>query len=394
VLARAGDRPVSWGSVILQVREQVIAMKKEQRPDVEGPRRRELWGLSLFPDERPLSVFWNGTEARLRGGALFGAVPGARFGVMPAGSEKYVAGAAVGEAVVVESDGSTSPVDLAAKGSAPLAGPGLVAFPLSVPFRKCRVGLGPELPPEIGGVFANSRYLEPVALEPHLPTIRMAGANLLLRDASGLELASAPAARAADVLERLEILARAEDLRAFAPGLLDVDLNIEFGRIVNQEPVKMTTSEPLCVGDRQYISVKNDGFDPVFIAVLGVDPRYTVRLLSRRAPRGFRLRPNESLPLGQGPDGKWVGYPVSWPDGIAADEPLRESIVVIAADDEQDFPLLTTADAYDLRLAEVQSTPRGAAPARGQRGAAEAPRLAGSEYKLQCFDYSLGPKPR
>lgn len=396
VLEKSGDRPASWGSVILQVRERVIALKKEQRPDVEGPRRRELWGLSLFPDERPLSVFFSGTQARLRGGALFGAVPGARFGVMPAGSEKYVAGEALGEAVVVESDGSTSPVDIHAKGPNPLAVPGLVAFPLGEPEGKCQVGLGPELSPEIGGVFANSRYLTPVPIEPgaRLPTIRMAGAHLVLRDASGLVLASEPEARVADVLERLEILSRAEALRAFSSGLLDAELNVELGRVVGEERIRMTPSEPLCVGDRQYISVTNDGLDPVYVAVFGIDPRYTVRLLSRRAPRGLRLRPNESLPLGRGADGKWVGYEVSLPDGVAPDEPLRETIVVIAAEDEQDFPLLTTADAYDLKLAEAQSAARGAAPARGQRGFAEGPRAVGSEYKLLRFDYLLSPKPR
>ena len=395
VLAASIKRPVSWGSVILQVRERVMALKQEQRPGVEGPRRRELWGLSLFPDERPLSLFWNGAQARLRGGALFGAVPGSRFGLMPAGSEKYVAGASLGQAVVVESDGSTSPVDIEASGSASLSEPGLVAFPLSVPFRKCPVGLAPELPLEIGGMFANSQYLTTVAIEPgaKVPTVRTAGHDLVLRDASGVVIASEPVARVAALLERLEILARAEDLRAFAPGLLDVDLSIELGRVVNGGTVKMTESEPLCVGDRQYISVKNDGFEPVFIAVFGIDPRYTVRLLSRGAPRGQRLRPNETFPLGQR-NGTWVGYEVSWPEGIAADDPLSETIVVIAADDEQDFPLLTTSDAWDVKLAQVQSAPRGAPSARGQRGGAEAPRPAGSEYKLQSFHYPLSPKRR
>jgi hypothetical protein len=105
------------------------------------------------------------------------------------------------------------------------------------------------------------------------------------------------------------------------------------------------------------------------------------------------LRPNETFPLGQ-VEGRWVGYSVSWPDGIATDRALSESLVVIAADDEQDFPLLTTADAYDLKLAEVQSIARGAAPARGQRGGGEAPRAVGSEYKLQGFHYPLEPRPR
>ena len=395
-LSELEGRAASWNSVMLQVREQVMRLKDEQRPDAEGPRRRQPWSLTQLPDERPLALFFDGGEAKLRGGALFGAVKGSRYGIMPAGSERYVAQASLAQAVVVESMGSTSRVQIEAEQHVQLGGPGLAAFPLSVPFRKCRVGLGQELSPELCGLVASSRYLTPVALDASemLPSLSQQGTQLVLRDAAGLILLRAPLADAAQLLERLEFLARAEDLRAFAPGRLEVDLGIELGRVVNGRCVTMPQPGTLHVGDRQYISILNQGCDTVYVAVFGIDPQYTIRLLSRRAARGQMLRPTQSLLLGQNAKGVWQGVEVSWPERLATDEPRPESVIVIAADDEQDFPLLTTGDAYDLKLACEQRVVDEAPQKRGQRAARGKPLQVGSEYSLTRFDYTLSPKPR
>jgi hypothetical protein len=398
VLAERGARGGSWGSVMLEVRERVIAIAPTQRPDVEGPRRRQLWSTAQSPHERALALFFNGASPRLRGGALFGAAPGARFGVMPRGSENYTASASLAEAVVVAAFGCTSQVELQAPEHAGLSGAGFPAFPLGKPARACPVALGPELSPELGGLIANSRYVSPVEAEPGVavPSVVRRGADLALRDAAGFELLRTPETRPAELIERLECLAQAEALRSFEPGLLRVKLAVELGRVVDGKCLKMAPDELLHVGDRQYVSVINRGSDSLFLAVLGIDAKYSVRLLSRRAPRGHLLRPNEPLFLGQDAQGIWRGFELSWPDALAASEPRLESILVIATDDSQDFPLLTTADAYDLKLAhQLQSPPETALRGSQQRGGdAEAPRPVGSEYALQRFDYRLSPTPR
>jgi len=68
-------------------------------------------------------------------------------------------------------------------------------------------------------------------------------------------------------------------------------------------------------------------------------------------------------------------------------------LLVIAAEDEQDFPLLTTSDAYNFKLAHELSLPGDRGGARGRRGeqTARAPR---SEYALWRIDYQLDPTPR
>jgi hypothetical protein len=395
VLAERGERPSSWGSVMLEVRELVMQRKAEQRPDVEGPRRRLLFGLSQQPDERAIPLFFEGTDALLRGGALAGAVPGSRFGVMPAGSERYEADAALGEAVVTESLGSTSRVELRVTDPLRPRERGLLAFPLSVPFQRCRVGLGSELSSELRRRIADSRYLAPEPLEASVPlaSVRQQSGELILRDATSLVLARSPEAYPEPLLEALECLARAEDLRAFPAGSLKTRLKVELGRIVGGQRVELAPGEPVHVGDRQYISVLNTGFDSRYVAVLGIDAKYSVRLLSRRAPRGQLLRPDQALSIGQSPSGEWLGLTASWPHGLAEEEPRRETLLFIAAEDEQDFSLLTTSDAYDFTHALLATAV--ADPA--ERGATRAPRAAReprSEYAFKRLDYQLVAQAR
>jgi hypothetical protein len=395
VLDQRGAKWSSSDSLMLQIRELVMRRKADQRPDVEGPRRRVLFELVQVPDERPLALFCEGGEAFLRGGTLFGAVPGARFGVMAEGSEKYLAEDALAEAIVTEGLGVVARVELRQARQQSLPEVGLLAFPLSVPFKKCRVGLGEELSAELGGAIANSRFLAPEPIRPGiaLPTVRLRGERLVLCDAAGLRLSSAPESRPEPLLERLECLARAEDLRAFAKGTLDVEVTVEWGRVVDGRCVKIAADESLHVGERQYVSVTNTGNDSLFLAVLGIDPKYSVRLLSRRAPRGHWLLATESLLLGQLPSGAVQGFKVEWPDELSKEAPLRESLLVIATEDEHDFALLSTADAQQFKLtpAMLENSQR---VARGiQRGGARASREPGSEYRLWCFDYFVDPKP-
>lgn len=399
VLAQRGQRKSSSGSLMQQVRELVMQRTTGQRPDVEGPGRRLLFELEQVRDERPLPLFFEDGAACVRGGVLLGAAPGARFGVMPAGSDQYSAARALGEAKVIESLGTISRVELQLAGQRPLPEGPLLAFPLGPPVRaKCRVGLGEELSPELGGAIADSPYVAPEPIRPgvSLPTVRLMSGRLVLYDADGTPLSTVAPNELEQLLLRLECLARAQDLLAFAPGsldtVLDIDISVEIGRIVNGQPTRLGPGEAMQVGARQYVRVENSGIDDYFVAVLGIDAKHSVRLYSRRAPRGFRLRSGKVLNLGEGPNGTVPGFKVSWPDELPRVAPRRESLVVIATDDEHDFSRLTTDDAYQLELVpppgEPQQTARGL-----QRGGARRVRAAGSEYRLWTFDYLVDPRP-
>ncbi|HEY8923181.1 MAG TPA: hypothetical protein VIU64_02300, partial [Polyangia bacterium] len=405
---------VSWNAVMLRVRELVMARIPDQRPGVEGPGRRRVWAVDEARDERPLALFFDGGatifggEARLRGGRLLGVVPGATYGVMPAGSDVYAAERSLGTAVVEEVAGSIARVRLEprAGAGAPPAGAGLPAFPLSVPFPKCQVAImavdRAEVPAALLARIGASRYLTPGGLpgDEQAPSVTAERGALLVRDAAGDVLLETPLGDAGTsfdgVIECLERVARAEDLRRMDPGQLDATLDITVGRVVNGQRVPIEENETLHVGDRQFISVENAGFAPVYVAVLGIDAAHECQLLLRRAPRGQRLAPKEGVIVGENASGALLGVELSWPDGIPRDRPRRESVIVIAADDEQDFMLLTTASgarggagsALERRLAQIRA---GTSRSRGAGAGSDA---GGSEYSLRRIDYQLDPITR
>jgi hypothetical protein len=396
-LAEVGDEPVSWGAVMLRTRELVMGRIPDQRPDAEGPRGRQLWALAQVADERPLPLFFAGTQPSLRGGALLGVVPGGTYGVMPAHAPAYAAERALATAIVEQNVGSVSRVRLEPAGLTGLPETGLLAFPLSVPFRKCTVALAADLPAELQARLAGSRYLLPVeaggSTGAPAPSVTREGRSLLLRDAGGDLLLQAPDTSLDPLVDRLERVARAEDLRRFERGELDVTLEISFGRIANGARVPMQAGETLHVDDFQYIDVENDGYEPVHVGVLGIDAAYDIFYVLRRAPRGQRLVPKDRLIVGEGVNGTLTGVPVSWPASLPPDRLRTESLIVIAAEDEQDFSLLTTsgrtrggaASALERRLDQLRG---GTTRTRGAQSA------SGSEYRIYRIDYQLDPRPR
>ena len=406
-------REVSWNAVMLRVREMVMSRIPDQRPGVEGPGRRRVWAVDEARDERPLALFFDGSpaafggEAKLRGGRLLGVVPGATYGVMPAGSDLYAGERSLGTAVVEDVAGSVARVHLearpgAAAGAVPV-GAGLPAFPLSVPFAKCRVAVGgADVPAALSARLAASRYLTKGGLpgDEQAPSVTADGGALVVRDPAGDVLLEVPLADAATgldgVIDCLERVARAEDLRRMDPGQLDATLDIAVGRVVNGQRVPMEEGETVHVGDRQFLSVENAGFEPVYVAVLGIDAAHECQLLLRRAPRGQRLAPREGLIVGENASGALLGVELSWLDGIPRDRPRRESLIVIAAEEEQDFMLLTTGSgtrggarsALEQRLEQIRA---GTERSRGTRGDAG---TGGTEYLLRRIDYQLDPERR
>ena len=392
-LSEIGADRVSWNALTLRARELVMARIPEQRPDAEGPRRRRIWGLEEVPDERALALYFERDQPRLRGGVVLGVVPGASYGVMPAGAEAYARERSLGTAVVEECLGSVARVRLDSPHPAALPRTGLLAFPLDAPFGKREVALDRRAPAELRTRLAASRFLRPVdpGGDPS-PGVTIEDDALVVRDALGELLLRAPATNLEAVIAVLERLARAEDLRRLEAGTLDAGLVVSFGRIVNGQAQPMEEGETLYAGDRQFIRVQNDGFAPVYVAVLGIDPAYDVQLISRRSPRGHRLAQRERLIVGENTLGSVPGVAVSWPESLPPDRPRRESLIVIAADAEQDFSLLTTGtrsrggspSALERRLDQIRG---GTARSRGASDARSA-------YAVYRIDYQLAPSPR
>jgi hypothetical protein len=398
VLDELDDEDVSWAALGLRVRERVMQRIPDQRPDVEGPRRRRVWSTELVDDARPLALFFKGDAPMLRGGRLLGSVPGATYGVMPAGSDAYREASSLARAVVEQNLGTVSRVRLerCAVG-APLRG-GLPAFPLEVPFTRRAVGLAEQVPSSLRARLAASPFLK--LGEPGEPGARLDvnGSDWVVFDGFGKELERRPRA-AADSLDelarRLESWARADDLRQLEPGGLDVDLELEHGRVVGGARVRMAEGDDFHVGDSLYVALRNLGTDILFAAVFNIDAACDISLLSDASPRGRRLAPGEELVIGLDSRGELRGLPGRWPRRVPSDGPRWESLVAIVADDQQDFSLLTTpaargdgigpAAGLEARLARTRRGVSRSAP-----GDAPAP----ADYTVRRVDYDLRPEPR
>jgi hypothetical protein len=398
VLDELADEDVSWAALGLRVRERVMQRIPDQRPDVEGPRRRRVWGTELVDDARPLALFFKGDTPMLRGGRLLGSVPGAAYGVMPAGSDAYREASALARAVVEQNLGTVSRVRLEQiAAGASLVG-GLPAFPLEVPFTRRAIQLAARVPSSLRARLVASPFLK--LAEPGEPGARLDvnGSDWVVFDGFGKELERRPRA-AADSLDelarRLENWARADDLRQLEPGGLDVELELEHGRVVGGARVRMAEGEDFHVGDALYVALRNLGTDILFAAVFNIDAACDISLLSDASPRGRRLGPGEELVIGLDSRGELRGLPGSWPRRVPSDGPRWESLVAIVADDEQDFLLLTTPPARGDGVgpaggleARLGRTRRGVS--RSARGDAPPP----ADYTVRRVDYDLRPEPR
>jgi len=400
VLDELGNSSLSWAAFGLRLRELVMQRIPDQRPDLEGPRNRLLWSSELAKNERPLSLFFELGEPMLRGGRLFGALPGATYGIMPAGSDAYAAAAELARAVVVENRGSLSLLRLEQpEGAAPLQS-GLPAFALDVPFRRRAVLLDTDEPEQLRGNIEQSRFLllaGPGQLD-GAARVELVEQGLVVSDALGKELqrsALSDANALTRTLARLENWARADDLRQLEPGALAADFSFEYGRVVNSERVPMAQGEPFHVGDALYVSLVNRGDSPLFAAIFNIDAAYDVALLSQSSPRGRKLERGEALLLGVAADGALSGLPSSWPSSVPPDGPRWESLIAIVAEDQQDFLLLTTPPARGERpgsrtALEARLAQNRGGAARARRGEEERP----SEYCFRRIDYDLHPAPR
>lgn len=371
------DEPVSWHALALRVRELVMKRVPDQRPALEGPRARLLWSLEEAPASRALSVFFKKGQAWLRGGWLQGARPGAEYGVMPSGSDRYRAEAQVAKAIVVENVGALSRVRFEPEDVK--LDPGQPAFPLKLAFQKRGVVLGAGVSAELRQAVAESSFVAP-ELEPGSlqASVELEGERLTLRDPLGDVLLELPATSPPfDMVQRLESIARADELREGDTGTLRTKLRVEFGRVENGAAVSMKEGDTFYEGDRLYVVIQNMGFQPLYVALLNIDAGYTITLLTSLAPEGVLLEPNgQPLYFGRS-EQALTGVPASWPRGLSKDprDPLtpsdrsrRESLLVIASNEQQDFRLLESE------------------PTRGEQRP--------SDFSITRIDYRLAPGPR
>jgi hypothetical protein len=97
--------------------------------------------------------------------------------------------------------------------------------------------------------------------------------------------------------------------------------------------------DALRVGDSIYVSVRNNVSHPLWVAIYDLGVCGEITLLNP-SPDGAKVEPRATFVLGNS-FGTLAGIgPAFWSADVPADEPRRESLVIVYADHAVDFDLL------------------------------------------------------
>lgn len=400
-LKEAGEDDVSWHALGMRVREIVLSHIPEQRPEVEGPSQRLLFSTQEANREGAVVFFRKEGQPFLRAGRLIGSEVGAEYGIPSPQKELALA-------TVIAVEGSVSRVKLEMYRPDSELMDGALAFPLKLPFLKRNVRILGSSPAndDLRAAIVSSPFLEVAAdgqaviasvrTDDGLEVFDPQGAALTKRLASDTEGIK-------EIVPRLTNLARADALRCLENGGLVADIRLTWGYVVDQqtEPkeVPMSEGDTFHVGDRLFVRIENAGTSPVFIAIYDIGIDGSIVLLTKAEPSGVKLDAGGAYRLGERA-GLLTGLePAYWPQDVPADGLRSEALVVIAAEDRQEFRALETPVAKrDKPLTELEQLLdhfRSGRPRSGRpRNVPPETQVQGGRYLVRHIGFSLSPRPR
>ncbi len=405
-LREAKDVPVTWQALGMRVRERVVSMQPAQRPIVEGPRQRELFGLNLVDMTGAVTFFFYENKPALRCGRLLGSATGAVYGIMPLAAAGFDKNAMVAEARVTGVQGSISLVELLPRGAGePRVDEGMLAYPISVPFERRPVVLQGD-----ADSFAQLRerlksnehvvIVEEGGERVPMATVRARDGKLEVRDAEG-EQRMWPAENsyggAVQVAQLLTALAKGDALRKLENNGLEQGVRVTLGRVVDGERVVLRPGDVLHAGDNIYVDLENTSPTPVYVAVFDIGLSGSIALLTNSNPQGIRLTRDATYTFGAS-NGALEGQPISWSDKVPDEGLRRESLVVITTTEPQDFEALEVEvmgnargeDKGPSRLERLMSHFRTG----GRRDIPSERDAQGGLFHVRTQDFEVSPVPR
>lgn len=339
LLSEIGDVAVSWAMLGDALRHRVQRRWPTQRPEIEGPVRRELFSLREVRNEA-IGVVLHGDGARLHAGRVAGITVGDVYGVMPLDACCYSSTNALSTLRIhavraMSSDGVLTPSSQTYVREA-------LAFAIekAVALRSIALSGSEEEIDLLASSIARVPGLLPLTIEAPevLARVQVTASEILIDDAYGrvCEPFMFPS-EIQDAVAQLAQLAIAQSVRELegAHGVTDAEIKLSWGTIENGEMRALPRHGcTLGMADRPYIRISNISTRRLYVHVLGLGLRGEISLLTSDAPSGVELRRDRpDFILGQGPDGKLRGIALSWPPGAPrnAGPRLDELIVVVAA---------------------------------------------------------------
>ena len=348
----AGGAPISWGLLGRWVREQVLVMEPRQRPELEGPVDRPIFGNNPLParsdpncgaaDADNLVFFYAGPEANqpsIRGGRLHGVAIGNRYAILDL--DETQATRRIATATVTKVGGTVSRVAL--EGGEPRDG--AAAQPLRLLFPKRLVALTADVPSGLRRWVDQSPLLEVAPLGERSPMawIRKLPDGLVIVDESGDPL-TYPTRRIAETGENLKRLAHALTVRELhSPAKEQVtDFRLTWGQVNHQGQASVLNSchGVFHCGERIYVRVENLAAKTLFVNLYDIGVSRRITLLNTSARSGFELAPGEAWCYGYNRVHGLAGIRLAWPASVPPNRARLETIVVFISDGPVDLTAL------------------------------------------------------
>lgn len=338
-------KPLSWATVVDRVRQLVLERCGVQRPEVEGPGERELFGTEPVDQVTSLPASRQRQWVRIAGARLLGHGEGDEFAI-------YRDDDLLGVVVVEWTDGN------AAFGKLQGPDPDL-ELPVGAHARLVTTTV-PTLPVSVDAGLAS--LMETVRTD---PVLRVAagdetGSVRVVASAGGVALHDRigplcqPKTAPQQLLGDLRRIARAravlrlsEDPGMSLPARVDVGLARVVDGVAHPLPASGAVLHP---GEAVCVMVRNESEQYLYVSLLDIGVSSQVTLLNPAHPSGVPIAPGKQYVFG-GDDvtGALPGLELSWPPSVPPVQPRRESIVALISEDRTDAVVLQQKGVRDRR---------------------------------------------
>ncbi len=388
------DSTTTWAAVGARVQELVQQELAIQEPQVVGPTSRTVFGLERRHTPGILSYAIDGGRPVLRGGSLQTVAIGDRYLLMPLEAGAGDRRVSLAEAVVTEVQTQLAVVRLyPPDATIPLGARGFLTKRLTAKYSVTCTDT--DLPERL-----RSSPLLQLTREhgrDAFATVAREGPNWLVLDREHEQVCHPlPAAQTspAELVAKVELVARAEALRLFQSGVgnqqLTRQVTVEWG-VVGGQTFATTTDVPrLAVGRRIYVQVRNRSALPVFASVLGIGVDASISLLSRATPRGREVLVDTPYTLGSDALGELQGIPVGWSQDVPTTKSRRAAIVVVVTDMRVDLRPLLTGTWPHAALCASDASEVFPKPRPVTRGSTRGPSRS-ARYTVRVFPFRVEP---
>jgi hypothetical protein len=401
---------ISWSSVAERVRRRVLDLAPTQRPELEGPGSRVLFGLETLEETGMLPVEVRGNVTLLHGGRMMGVDVGDEYKIIPQGTSSSDQ-EEIALANVTQVEGASSVVALNYRPGRSTVPPGARAVPIRKRLHRYLVrieGTGPMREPLVQAI-ANSSHVrllsESIAdAADVLAHIEITTDGVTLRDTSGNPLAYPKPLDTGGVHEtlgNLNALARAQVLRDLRSGVgpneLRTPLIVEWGRVDQGRPHLLSTAgELLFAGDPVYVRVANQGAEKLYFSIYDVGVSSRIGLVTTSEPSGIEVAPGQDYVLGtETPSGRLVGQPLEWPASVPREGNHTETLMVIVSDIPQDLRALEQSGvrSADIGESELQRVLEQVASGGTREVPSQAATRGDVRYAIAPITFLLDPNP-